>query len=349
MATFISKENLTSFANSLWAKAKALIPTLAPVRGLKVNNSAQAPDANGIVNITVPTKTSSITNDSGFITKTVNDLTNYYTKTNTYNKDEVYTKVEVNGRLDLLPTLTISVVQSLPTSNISTKTLYLVRNSGSESGNLFSEYIYINNAWEKLGEQTLDLTPYLTKTEASSIYPTSTEVGATYLSKTAAAQQYALKNGSLGEIFKAATFETEVITLGMGDNLHMSGSSDELFLSASSNITRIPLSGGDKTVATTDQIANLANENGSFENEFSASAFTFGNDHAGQGATASMFIDDTSSESAPIWFQFFYERGNNGMVTLPNPEGTNQTIAFSSDIPTEATNAEVTAIVNSLT
>lgn len=43
-----------------------------------------ANDADNVTaNIAVPTKTSDITNDSGFITNTVNDLTNYYTKTET--------------------------------------------------------------------------------------------------------------------------------------------------------------------------------------------------------------------------------------------------------------------------
>lgn len=37
----------------------------------------------------IPTKTSQLTNDSGFVLKSVNDLTNYYNKSNTYNKAEV--------------------------------------------------------------------------------------------------------------------------------------------------------------------------------------------------------------------------------------------------------------------
>ena len=40
-----------------------------------------------------PTKTSDLTNDSGFIDKTVNDLTNYYTSSNTYTKTEVDAKI----------------------------------------------------------------------------------------------------------------------------------------------------------------------------------------------------------------------------------------------------------------
>lgn len=47
---------------------------------IKVNNVEQ-PITNKTVNITVPTKTSDITNDSGFITNEVNDLVHYYDKT----------------------------------------------------------------------------------------------------------------------------------------------------------------------------------------------------------------------------------------------------------------------------
>lgn len=51
-----------------------------------VNNNSLI--GTGNVNIPIPTKTSELTNDSGFITKDVNDLTNYYLKTDTYNKTE---------------------------------------------------------------------------------------------------------------------------------------------------------------------------------------------------------------------------------------------------------------------
>lgn len=51
-----------------------------------VNNNSLI--GTGNVNIPIPTKTSELTNDSGFITKDVNDLTNYYLKTDTYSKTE---------------------------------------------------------------------------------------------------------------------------------------------------------------------------------------------------------------------------------------------------------------------
>ncbi len=41
-------------------------------------------------------------------------------------------------------------------------TIYLV-SAGNESGNLYEEYIYVNNAWEKFGAGSIDLSSYATK------------------------------------------------------------------------------------------------------------------------------------------------------------------------------------------
>lgn len=50
------------------------------LESIKVNGSVQ-PIANKSVDISVPTKTSDLSNDSGYIKNDVNNLTNYYTKT----------------------------------------------------------------------------------------------------------------------------------------------------------------------------------------------------------------------------------------------------------------------------
>lgn len=47
--------------------------------------------------INIPTKTSQLTNDSNFVIKTTNELTNYYTKNNTYTKNEVNALVTGGG------------------------------------------------------------------------------------------------------------------------------------------------------------------------------------------------------------------------------------------------------------
>lgn len=62
------------------------------------------------------------------------------------------------------PKFNIKVVDELPTTNISETTIYLLR-TGDEEDNMYSEYIYVNNDWELLGTQKLDLSNYYTKQE----------------------------------------------------------------------------------------------------------------------------------------------------------------------------------------
>lgn len=84
---------------------------------------------------------------SGFVTRMVDDLQNYYRKS------------EVDERLSAIPKFVITVVDSLPTENISPTTVYLMK-TGDEDRNLFSEFIYAGEKWEMLGTQSVDLTPY---------------------------------------------------------------------------------------------------------------------------------------------------------------------------------------------
>lgn len=109
----------------------------------------------------IPTKVSQVENDKGFITKAVDDLTNYYTKATTY------TKTEVNNLISRIPKFSIEVVESLPSENISTTTIYLVPSSESSEKNMYEEYIYVNNVWEIIGTQKIeiDLSEYYKKTE----------------------------------------------------------------------------------------------------------------------------------------------------------------------------------------
>lgn len=102
---------------------------------------------------TIPEKTSDLTNDSGFITNAVGNLVNYFLKSETYSRDEI------NQKISAIPKFSIQVVSSLPTSGISATTVYLLK-TGDESNNLYTEYIYVNGAWEYLGTQTVDLSGY---------------------------------------------------------------------------------------------------------------------------------------------------------------------------------------------
>ena len=132
-------------------------------------------EANGTpVTITIPDNNttysdlSDFTNDCGFITNAVNDLTNYYTKSSTYSK------TEVNQLISTVPHFAIAVVPDLNIQSPSTSTIYLVPNSGT-GANVYDEYVYVYNTststgtFEKLGTQSIDLTQYYTKTQTDTL------------------------------------------------------------------------------------------------------------------------------------------------------------------------------------
>lgn len=73
---------------------------------------------------------------------------------NYYLKSETYTQEEVNSLVSSIPKFAIEVVDTLPTEDISTTTVYLMTTE-ADANNLYTEYIYVNGSWEKLGEQKL--------------------------------------------------------------------------------------------------------------------------------------------------------------------------------------------------
>lgn len=80
-----------------------------------------------------------------------NAATNYATKT------ELTTAIQnaVSGVIKR------QVVQTLPISDIDNNTIYMVPKDG-EPGDVYYEYLYVNNAWEYLGSTEVDLTDYAT-------------------------------------------------------------------------------------------------------------------------------------------------------------------------------------------
>lgn len=67
---------------------------------------------------------------------------------------------DIRALISALPKFTIKPVDALPTSNIDTTTIYLLREN-ENSPNLYTEYIYVNGVWEMLGSQEVDLSGYL--------------------------------------------------------------------------------------------------------------------------------------------------------------------------------------------
>lgn len=114
-----------------------------------------------IENVTALASRVATLEQAGYITKSVADLANYYLKS------ETYTKQEVNNLCDMIPKFAIEVVSVLPTQDISETTIYLLRDD-EETQDVYQEYIYVNNTWERIGGQRIDLSNYYQKSETYS-------------------------------------------------------------------------------------------------------------------------------------------------------------------------------------
>lgn len=145
---------------------------------------------------------SEIPDVSNFITNTVDDLVNYYLKS------ETFTKQEVNNLISAITTMDIQVVQTLPTEDISTTTIYLVPKATAGANDAYDEYIYVSNAWEHIGSTEVDLTNYVTNTD----YATSSTGGVIKVS-----------NGDYGMTVDSGVLKGAVRTLAQYNSMSSKG------------------------------------------------------------------------------------------------------------------------------
>lgn len=73
----------------------------------------------------------------------------------------------LKGIIDNLANIQFLVVDVLPSSDIKSNIIYLVKKKGSGT-DVHDEYIYIENNWEKIGDTSIDLTNYYTKDQVDS-------------------------------------------------------------------------------------------------------------------------------------------------------------------------------------
>lgn len=138
----------------------------------------------------IPTKTSDLTNDSGFITAsslpTVNDATLTITQNGTTvgtfsanaasastaaitvptvvsdltNDADYQSGSQVSSAIATaiagITGIQFEIVQTLPATG-DAGTIYLISHGGSGT-DIYDEYVYVNNAWEKLGTTSADFT-----------------------------------------------------------------------------------------------------------------------------------------------------------------------------------------------
>ena len=79
---------------------------------------------------------------------------------------DTYTKAQIDSKIAAIPTLSYQIVSELPTTDISTTTIYLLaRSSSSSQPDIYDEYLYVNSQWEIIGSTSTDLSNYYTKSE----------------------------------------------------------------------------------------------------------------------------------------------------------------------------------------
>lgn len=96
--------------------------------------------------------------------------------------------LKVNGGAsDITIDLSLYIIPAnnkLPTTGIDTKKIYLIRDTTPSGTNLYTEYIYVNGAWEELGKYRAEIPiqDYLKKIDAQELYvQRSNDSPATYI------------------------------------------------------------------------------------------------------------------------------------------------------------------------
>lgn len=127
------------------------------------------------------------------------------TQSTTDNSTKIATTAFVKNAIDAafenITTINFSIVETLPNTGVN-GTIYLISNSGSGT-NIYDEYVWVNNAWEKLGTAEVNLTNYVnTVSESGS--------GNAYTGYT--------KNGNTVTLTKGSTFLTQHPSITQGSN-----------------------------------------------------------------------------------------------------------------------------------
>ena len=173
----------------------------------------------------IPTKVSDLTNDSGYISQETDPTVPFWAKQNTkpsYTAAEVgaVTSSEVNSLIATaigdIHSFDVSIVQALPTQNIKEHTIYFVPKTG-DTNDVYDEYIYVNNAWEMIGNTQIDLSDYATKSEIPAVPVQDVQTnGISILSNGIANIPLAgNSSGSLGVVKSSTDYGTAVLSSGI--------------------------------------------------------------------------------------------------------------------------------------
>jgi len=176
-----------------------------------------------------------------FITRAVNDLVNYYTKSQTYNK------TEVDALIGAIKQFKILAVQELPQASENTMgTLYLVPADDPQQQNIKDEYITLSTSdggsttyyWEKIGTTEIDLSNYTTFDDVNAAIATALE---NYYTKSETDAAIAAAIGAIVDL-----------TLGMSVGIILTNTSVAITITGTSQVaaSSLTLTRGGYQVAT---------------------------------------------------------------------------------------------------
>ena len=184
----LSTNDLTSTLKSNYDKAythstSAHAPSNAQanvIESVKVNGTALSVSSKA-VNVTVPTKTSELTNDSSFTTMSAVEGKGYQTSSQvnsivTGKGYQTASQVQtlINNAVSGITGIEFSVVSSLPSTGAK-GVIYLVAHAHG-TGDSYDEYIWLSDSskFEKIGNTDIDLSAYLKSSDVTEL--TNTEI-----------------------------------------------------------------------------------------------------------------------------------------------------------------------------
>lgn len=86
--------------------------------------------------------------------------------------NKVATMSDITNALSGVGSFSFEIVQSLPQSNISTSKIYLVAKGTAGTNQVYTEYAYVNNAWEIIGDTSMSIDT-LSNAEVQTIWNTA--------------------------------------------------------------------------------------------------------------------------------------------------------------------------------
>ena len=153
--TSAEKQKLSGIASG----AQANVIESVKVNGTKLTPSSKA------VDVTVPTKTSQLTNDSGYQSATA--VESIITAKGYQTQSQVQSLI--NSAVGNITSIKYEKVNSLPTTG-SNGVIYLVAHSHGTQ-DIYDEYIWLaeTKTYEKIGNTDIDLSAYVKKSELTAI------------------------------------------------------------------------------------------------------------------------------------------------------------------------------------